>query len=51
VTTCACGSVAPALPVMDPEFTFSMDELEAWDRLHAWRDEHRDHRPTNGSGG
>jgi len=51
VTTCACGSVAPALPMMDPEFTFSTDELEAWDWFFAWRDDHRDHRPTNGSGG
>jgi hypothetical protein len=43
MTQCACGSVAPELPEMDPEFTFGTDEAEALGRLSAWLDEHRDH--------
>ena len=48
MTQCACGSVAPELPEMDPEFTFGTDEAEALGRLSAWLDEHKDHGPATG---
>ena len=48
MTQCACASVAPELPEMDPEFTFGTDQVEALGRLSAWLDEHKDHGPATG---